>query len=187
MKPHRLAVYGLAAGLLGGCAAGLVLTGTTLAGAQVTDVTGTVTDPAATTDSTAAESGDTTTKADCGRGHGSGHGFRNLDAAAQALGMTVEELRTALRGGKSLAAVAREKGIDPGKLVDALVAQMKARLDEHVASGKNTQAEADQMLADAKTRIEAFVNGTAPAPGLGFGGRHGGRGHGPRGSGTTTS
>ena len=53
MKPRRLAVFGLTAGLLGGGGAGLLMTGTTLASAQ-TDVTGTVTDPAATTDSTAA-------------------------------------------------------------------------------------------------------------------------------------
>ena len=100
--------------------------------------------------------------------------------------MTVDELRTALQGGKSLAAVAKEKGIDVAKVVDALVAELKTHLDEHVASGKNTQAEADQMLADARTRIEAFVNGTAPAGGPGFGGfgGPGGRGHrGPGGGG----
>jgi hypothetical protein len=90
--------------------------------------------------------------------------------------MTVDELRTAVQGGKTLADVAKEKGVDVSKVVDALVAQLKAHLDEHVASGKNTQAEADQMLADARSRIEAFVNGTAPAGGFGFGGP-GGRGH----------
>jgi hypothetical protein len=218
MKPHRLAVYGLAAGLLGGGAAGLTLTGTTLASAQVSDVTGTVTDPAATTDSTVAK-GDwaksvldglvakgTITQAQAdeilaalnaarpahgpgGRGHG--RGFGKLDAAAQALGMTVEDLRSALQGGKSLATVATEKGIDVAKVVDALVAEFKAHLDQEVASGIHTQAEADQKLADARSRIEAFVNGTAPAGGPGGfgGGRHGhGPGFGgPPPAGTTTS
>jgi hypothetical protein len=214
MKPRRLAIFGLTAGLLGGGGAGLLLTGTTLASAQ-TDVTGTVTEPAPTTDSTAADSGGTATdpKADWakaaldqlvakgtitqaqadeilaalqaarpahgpgGKG-GRGHGFGNLAAAASALNMTVDELRTALEGGKSLADVAKEKGVDVSKIVDALVAQLKAHLDEEVASGKHTQAEADQMLADARSGIEAFVNGTAPAggPGFGFGGP-GGRGH----------
>ncbi|HEV8623946.1 MAG TPA: hypothetical protein VG034_05760 [Acidimicrobiia bacterium] len=246
MKPHRLAVYGLAAGLLGGGAAGLALTGTTLASAQVSDVTGTVTDSTATTDSTAADSGVTSTteapsttssdpgttttdpatpatpapaagsaKGDWaksvldglvakgtitpaqadeilaalnaarpahgpgGRGPGRG-GFGKLDAAAQALGMSVEDLRSALEGGKTLAAVAKEKGIDVAKVVDALVAEFKAHLDQEVASGIHTQAEADQKLADARTRIEAFVNGTAPAGGPGgFGGPGGPHGHGP--------
>jgi hypothetical protein len=230
MKPHRLAVFGLAAGLLGGGAAGLALTGTTLASAQVSDVTGTVTDPAATTDSTVAEGDSTTTteaptttsdpaaseapaatsdpsttttpsdpatpapatpdpaagaegpKGDCGR-DGRGHGVGDLNAAAQALGMTADELRTALQGGKSLADVAKEKGIDVSKVVDALVAQLKAHLDQEVAEGEHTQAEADQRLADAKTRIEALVNGTAPAGGFGFGGRHGGHGPGHFGPG----
>ena len=264
MKPRRLAVYGLTAGLLGGSAAGLIMTGTTLASAQVSDITGTVTDPAATTDSTtsdtatpdstAADSGESTTTTapetttssepaaadpnttttepaapapapaakaarndwakstldklvadgtitqaqadkvlaalDAARpAHGSGkggrgHGSGKLDAAASALGMSVEDLRTALQGGKSLAAVAAEKGINVAEVVDALVAELQAHLADHVSSGKNTQAEVDQMLADARTRIEAFVNGQAPAGGPGFGGGpRGGRGghHGPRG------
>jgi hypothetical protein len=83
--------------------------------------------------------------------------------------MSVEDLRTALGGGKSLAAIAQEKGIGVSKVVEALVAEFKAHLDEHVASGRNTRAEADQMLATDRTRIEAFVNGTAPAGRPGFG------------------
>ena len=77
--------------------------------------------------------------------------------------------------GKSLAVVAQEKGIDVAKVVDALVAEFKAHLDQEVASGIHTQAEADQKLADARDRLEAFVNGTAPAGGPGGfgGGRHG--------------
>jgi hypothetical protein len=236
MKPNRLAVYGLAAGLLGGGAAGLALTGSTLASAQVSDVTGTVTDSTATTDTTAAAApkpakGDwaksvldglvakgTISQAQADEilaalnaarpvhgpgGHGGpghGPGFGNLDAAAKALGISVDDLRSALEGGKNLAAVAKEKGIDVAKVVDALVAEFKAHLDQEVASGIHTQAEADQKLADARSRIEAFVNGTAPAGGPGgFGGHHGGgpgfggpppAGSAPAGgstSGTTTS
>jgi hypothetical protein len=114
--------------------------------------------------------------------------------------MSEADLRTALEDGKSLATIAGEKGVAVSKVVDALVAELKAHLDEEVASGEHTRAEADQKLADAKSRIEAFVNGTAPAggPGFGFGGP-GGHGHGPGGpgapapssssgtSGTTTS
>jgi hypothetical protein len=216
MKSRRLAVYGLTAGLLGGGGAGLLMTGTTLAGAQTE-----VTDPAATTgtatpapaagstkpsktdwaksalDKLVADGTITQAQADKvlaaldaarpakgGRGHGPGRGgFGKLDAAASVLGMSAEELRTALQGGKSLATIAGEKGIAVAKVVDALVAELQTHLDEHVASGKNTQAEADQMLAGARARIEAFVNGTAPAggPGLGSGPGGRGRGHGPKG------
>ena len=200
MKPNRLAVYGLTAGLLAGGAAGLVLTGSTLAGAQVSDVTGTVTPPEpgaakpargewakSALDGLVAKGTITQAQADevlaaleaarpaHGPGRGHGRGFAKLDAAATALGMTVEDLRTALESGKSLAAVAQEKGIDAATVVDALVAGFKAHLDEEVASGIHTQAEADQKLADARSRIEAFVNGTAPAgkPGWFGGPRHG--------------
>src|SRR5688500_215178 len=206
MKPNRLAVYGLTAGLLGGGAAGLLLTGTTLASAQVSDVTGTVTAPTAGSakpakgewaksvlDGLAAKGTITQAQADeilaalnaarpahGPRGHGPGRGgFAKLDAAATALGMTVEDLRSALEGGKSLAAVAQEKGIDVAKVVDALVAEFKVHLDQEVASGIHTQAEADQKLADARARLEAFVNGTAPPGGPGgFGGGRHGRGPG---------
>lgn len=205
MKPNRLAVFGLTAGLLGGGAAGLVLTGSSLAGAQVSDVTGTVTDPSTTTPPARPAKGEwaksvldglvakgTITQAQAdeilaalnaarpahgpGKGHGKGHGrgFAKFDAAAKVLGMSAEDLRRALEGGKTLAAVAQEKGIDVAKVVDALVAEFKTHLDQEVAAGIHTQAEADQKLADARTRLEAFVNGTAPAgkPG-GFGGRFG--------------
>ena len=214
MKSRRLAVYSLTAGLLGGGAAGFLMTGSTLASAQESGVTGAVTDPAAPAPAkvkgawaksaldplvangtiSQAQEDAVVAALDAARpAHGPGgkggpgrHGFGNLSAAASALGMSEADLRTALEGGKSLATIAGEKGVAVAKVVDALVAELKAHLGEHVASGKNTQAEADQMLADAKTRIEAFVNGTAPAggPGFGFGGR-GGRGHhGPGGAGT---
>src|SRR3954454_9792050 len=44
-----------------------------------------------------------------------------LDAVTTALGMTPEELRTALESGKSIADVATDKGIDPQTVIDALV------------------------------------------------------------------
>jgi hypothetical protein len=266
MKPRRLAVYGLTAGLLGGGAAGLALTGTTLASTRIADVTtgtaadtGTVTDPttsSTTSDTTAAGSGETTTttapattsstpaasdpttttapaapatpnpstgaakaaKGDWakaaldplvtngtitqaqedavlaalkaarpdhgpGDGHG-GPGVGNLDAAAKALGMTADELRTALDGGKTIAGIAKDKGIDVAKVADALVADLKAHLDAEVKDGEVTQAQADALLASSKTRIEDFVNGKAPAGGPGGRGGPGGPGrHGPGGPG----
>jgi hypothetical protein len=271
MKPRRLAVYGLTAGLLGGGAAGLALTGTTLASTRIADVStttdsstdaGTVTDPATsptTSDTTAAGSGETTTttapattssapaapdpttttapaapatpdpstgaakagKGDWaksaldplvtkgtitqaqedavlaaldaarpghapGDGHGrGGPGFGNLDAAAKALGMTTDALRSALDGGKTIAAIAKDKGVDVAKVVDALVADVKAHLDAEVKDGELTQAQADELLANCRTRIQDFVDGKALAggPGGGPGGRGGPGGPGRRGPG----
>jgi lipoate-protein ligase A len=113
-----------------------------------------------------------------GKGHGMGHGPK-LEAAAKVLGMTTEELKTELAT-KSLADVAAAKGVDITKVTDALVAEFKAHLDEEVASGEHTQAEADAILAAFTTRVADMVNNVRPAGGPE------GRGHegrGPRGHG----
>jgi len=106
------------------------------------------------------------------RGFGHGHGrHMHLAAVAEVLDTTVDELREALAGGQTIAEVAGDR-VDA--LIDALVADMKARLDQHVADGDLTQEEADERLAGAEERITAMVNGEMPARG-GFGGRHHGR------------
>ncbi|MGH8993700.1 MAG: hypothetical protein ACRDZ7_19485 [Acidimicrobiia bacterium] len=115
------------------------------------------------------------------KGHGFGRGVlgAGLDVAAKTVGVTPEELRTALRDGKSVADVAKDKGVDPAKVVDALVAEVKTRLDESVAAGRITRAQADEKLPMITEGIRAFVNGEGPIKGRGFfgPGRHG---RGPR-------
>jgi DNA-binding CsgD family transcriptional regulator len=97
--------------------------------------------------------------------------------AATALGMTEAELKTELQAGKSIADVAKAKNIDLDTVIAKLTAAFKAHLDEEVASGKHTQAEADAKLAEFSTRVTIMVN----APGLPM---HGGKGgHGPGGKG----
>ena len=98
-----------------------------------------------------------------GPGHGGpghhGRGFgKRLEAAATALGMTVEELRTAVEGGSTLAEVATAEGVEVQAVIDALVAEVEARLAERVAAGDITQAEADAKLAEITTSITEMVN-----------------------------
>ncbi len=88
-----------------------------------------------------------------------------LDAAATALGITADELRTAVEGGQTIAQVAESKGVDVQAVVDAMVAEMATHLDEEVAAGDHTQAEADQQLADATSRITDMVNNGRPERG----------------------
>ena len=106
------------------------------------------------------------------------HGFGQLDAAATYLGLTQAELRTQLAGGKTLADVAKAQGKSVDGLVSALVAAEKADLDAAVKAGRLTQAQADQVLANAKQRFTDMVNGTFPRPlgrgdGLRYGWHHG--------------
>jgi hypothetical protein len=183
---HRAAAIGLTVGLLAGGAAGLALGVPALSGAQETTTEqtesdrpepgqhlrdalqplvdeGTITQAQADAVIAALEA------ARPAGGPGTGHGGRGpgLDAAATALGVTDDELRTALQDGQSLAEVAQGRGIDPQIVIDAVVAELQAHLTEGVASGGLTQEEADAKLADATQRITAMVNGELPAGGPG--------------------
>ena len=99
------------------------------------------------------------------RHHGPGPG---LAAAAGAIGISEDELVTALRSGQSVAQVAQAKGVDVQKVIDAVVADARTRLAEKVQSGDLTQAQADERLANLSQRVTDMVNHT------------GGPGHGPK-------
>jgi DNA-binding CsgD family transcriptional regulator len=112
-----------------------------------------------------------------------------LADAAKALGMTQAELKTELEAGKSIADVAKAKSIDLDEVIAKLTAAFKAHLDEEVASGEHTQAEADAKLAEFKTRVTEMVNkaGLPMRGGKGGPGGHEGKGgHGPQKFATAT-
>lgn len=97
------------------------------------------------------------------QGPGMGLGLRaELQKAAEALGMTEQDLRTELQGGKTLAQVAQEKGVDTQKLVDAMLSQAKTDLAQQVANGRITQSEADQTLQELTTRVQTLINSGQP-------------------------
>jgi polyhydroxyalkanoate synthesis regulator phasin len=116
-----------------------------------------------------------TTLSDAGLGHGGHHGGDRigLETAADALGLTEAELRTALESdGTSLADVAQAQGVDVDTLVDALVQAQQDRIAQAVEDGRLTQAEADQRLADLEARVTERVNSDDPVRG-----HHGRGGH----------
>ena len=94
-------------------------------------------------------------------GHRFGRGV-NLEIAATAIGISPEDLRTALQGGQSLAEVAQANGVAAHTVIDAFVADLQTHLATRVTSGDLTQAEADEKLANATERITAMVNGDFP-------------------------
>lgn len=106
--------------------------------------------------------------------HGGGGRGANLEAAATALGTTVEELRTELQAGSTLAEVATAAGVDVQTVIDAIVAERTEHITARVADGTLTQAEADAKLAELPARVTEMVNSELPAGGRG--GR-GGMGH----------
>lgn len=106
-----------------------------------------------------------------GRGRGAGkHGA----AAATALGITQEELRTELAAGKTIAQVAAARGVDVQKVIDAIVAEVMA---EHP----------DAPKADVVAHVTNMVNGVRPARPEGARRGGGGKGRGRAGSGSTSS
>ena len=96
-----------------------------------------------------------------GFGFGPGLGFHfgeKLDAAAEYLGVTDEELREALQSGKSLAEIAEEKGKSLDGLKEALLAEAQTRLNEAVADEKLTREQADRILERLREGIDDLVN-----------------------------
>jgi hypothetical protein len=103
-----------------------------------------------------------------GPGGPGGPGFRHgpeLDAAAAAIGISTDDLRTALQSGQSLAQIAQAHGKTAQDVVDALVAAEKSELADRVKSGDITQADADQKIAAITDDITAMVNGQMPPRG----------------------
>ncbi len=115
-----------------------------------------------------------------GPGHGGG---QRLEAVATALGLTPDEVSTALRGGQTLGQLADREGVSRTEVVDAIMAEVSAHLDAEVASGEHTQAEADAREADIRARTTSGLDQVGPGPGgRGGPGMFGGRAHhGPEG------
>jgi hypothetical protein len=56
----------------------------------------------------------------------------SLETAAETIGISVEDLRTQLRDGQSLAAIAEANGVSTETLVDALTEDARSRITEMV-------------------------------------------------------
>jgi ribosomal protein S20 len=102
---------------------------------------------------------------------GPGHHADILETAASYLGMSADELRAALDG-KTLAEIAKDKGKSADGLVAALVAAEEKKIDEAVAGGRITKAEAAEIKSRLQDRMQALVDGELPGPGLGSHPRH---------------
>ncbi|MGY1662323.1 hypothetical protein ACI78Q_13980 [Geodermatophilus sp. SYSU D00705] len=105
------------------------------------------------------------TLGEAGLGSRGDHGGRlGLSAAATALGLTGEELRTALAAdGATLASVAEDRGVARDTLVTALTEAAQERITAAVEEGRLTQEEADERLAGLAERIDQQVDSTGPA------------------------
>jgi hypothetical protein len=160
-RSRTLAIAGLTAGLLAGGGVGLTLGLPSTAGAQ-------------TSTTTTADQG---TPADhMGHGGRMGKGLA-LGIVAPLLNSTTDEVAAALRNGTSIAAQAEAAGVPLQTIVDALVADLSAKLASAVEAGRLTQEQADEKLAVAPERLTTLLENTRP---VGGGHQAGGPGHGGR-------
>ena len=89
----------------------------------------------------------------------------SLQTVAKDLNMSAADLKKALQGGQSIAALAKSKNVDPQKIINDLVTDATTRIDAAASSGKITAAQATKMKANLTTAIGAFVN--EPFKGMG--------------------
>jgi ribosomal protein S20 len=106
-----------------------------------------------------AQSGDDRPPAEAGKPGGRGP---KLDAAAQALNLSVDDLRSKLREDKTLAQVAQDQNVDKQKVIDAMVADATAHIDQAVQDGKLTADQANERKSNLQERITKLVNEGPP-------------------------
>jgi hypothetical protein len=79
-------------------------------------------------------------------------------AVAGYLGVTAQQLKTELMGGKTLAQVATEHGKTVAGLEQAITSAVKARLDRAVAAGLITSTREEAILSRLASHLDAIVN-----------------------------
>jgi hypothetical protein len=73
-----------------------------------------------------------------------------FEAAAKAIGISEDQLKTESKTGKSLADIAKAHNVDPKVVADALKAQRRADIDSAVSAGK--------LPADIATRLKSHLD-----------------------------
>jgi hypothetical protein len=152
---RKLTAIGLAAGLTGAALFG---------GAAFSGIASAQDDQAPTTEQQAPDQApDQQAPPQAPDGEGChGHRGPHLDAAAEAIGISVDDLHSALESGQTIAEAAEANGVDPQAVIDAMVTDAQDHLAEKVADGDLTQEEADAKSADLEQHITDLVNGELP-------------------------
>lgn len=100
---------------------------------------------------------------------GEHRGFRlhapgdQLSAAAEYLGLSVDELRERLRDGQSLADVAKAEGKSVDGLEQAILDSVRKKLDQAVDEGNMTRSQADGIFERIEAHVDEIVNRSVEA------------------------
>ena len=80
-----------------------------------------------------------------------------LDAAAEVLGLSFDELRAQLESGSSLAQIAAGRGIEESELIDAILTPVVAQIERAVERGGLSEEEAAERLGKATERVSEAI------------------------------
>jgi predicted RNase H-like HicB family nuclease len=150
----------LGALVLGGIGGAAILGPLTTAAASPTPSTATA--PSATSGTGTDADGDNDAGHPDGLGGLGGHveAVTDTSVVAKAIGISEADLKTALAGGQTVAAVAKAHNVALQAVIDALVADSNSELAAAVANGSITQAQADAQKATILQRATDQANGT---------------------------
>lgn len=82
-----------------------------------------------------------------------------LDAAAEAIGLDAQEIRSQLRSGSTLADIITANGGDVEAVIADAVTTATEQINTAVTNGRITQEEADTIIASLETTFTNMVNG----------------------------
>ena len=80
------------------------------------------------------------------------------DTVAKTLGISTDDLRTALRNGQSIADIAKAHNVDPAAVTKALTDLANGQIDKAVTDGKLTAEQAQKMRDRLGEMIAGMVN-----------------------------
>ena len=78
--------------------------------------------------------------------------------ASGVIGITSEDLVSQLKAGQSIAQVATAHGVDPQTVIDKLVTDANARIDQAVTDGKIPADKAAEIKGKVTERVTKLVN-----------------------------
>ena len=120
-----------------------------------------------------------------GDGPGIGRGVKPMfgaayDAAAKAVGISTDELKSEMRSGKTVAQIAKDHNVDVNTVISQTVDALSKQIDQAVTDKKLTAEQASALKNNLTKMVTNLVDGSFRG---GFGGFFGPGMHGPRGGG----
>jgi hypothetical protein len=87
-----------------------------------------------------------------------------IEHAAEAIGISADELKQSLKAGNSIADEAEKHGVALEAVKSSVIDAAKAKLDSAVANGRIDQSRADEMLAKLEARLDELLIKKRVAP-----------------------